>query len=171
MSHAEIRKIHIMAMLPSNATCKAQSLYNTIPGIQSKNITKRRLYNFAPLKPHFYIVKLGFTGVYIIFLILLKNIDCGYLQRQFQCVPTIYVLSRNIKNIRIFYLKIFLFWLKKISVYLNRRVFLMTVLADQTWSSQTKMNRLHRKIVFLHNLLVYNFVWLQLSTQKCLDNI
>ena len=33
------------------------------------NITKTRLYNFDPLKPHFYIVKLGFTGVYIIFLI------------------------------------------------------------------------------------------------------
>ena len=31
-----------------------------------------------PLKPHFYIVKPGFTGVYIIFLFLLKNIDCGY---------------------------------------------------------------------------------------------
>ena len=33
------------------------------------NITKTRLYNFDPLKPHFYMVKLGFTGVYIIFLI------------------------------------------------------------------------------------------------------
>ena len=32
-------------------------------------ITKTRLYNFDPLKPHFNIVKLGFTGVYIIFLI------------------------------------------------------------------------------------------------------
>ena len=32
-------------------------------------ITKTRLHNFDPLKPHFYIVKLGFTGVYIIFLI------------------------------------------------------------------------------------------------------
>ena len=31
-------------------------------------ITKPCLYNFDPLKPHFYIVKLGFTGVYIIFL-------------------------------------------------------------------------------------------------------
>ena len=41
-------------------------------------IMKTRLYNFDPLKPHFYIVKLGFAGVYIIFLILLKNIDCGY---------------------------------------------------------------------------------------------
>ena len=41
-------------------------------------ITKTCLYNFDPLKPQFYIVKLGFTGVYIIFLFLLKNIDCGY---------------------------------------------------------------------------------------------
>ena len=40
-------------------------------------ITKTRLYNFDPLKPHFYIEKMGFIGVYIIFLILLKNIDCG----------------------------------------------------------------------------------------------
>ena len=41
-------------------------------------ITKTRLYNFDPLKPHFYIVKLGFTGVYITFLISAQNIDCGY---------------------------------------------------------------------------------------------
>ena len=32
-------------------------------------ITKTYLYNFDPLKPHFYIVKLGFTVVYIIFRI------------------------------------------------------------------------------------------------------
>ena len=37
------------------------------------HITKTRLYNFNPLKPHFYIVKLGFTGVYIIFLISAKK--------------------------------------------------------------------------------------------------
>ena len=42
------------------------------------HITKTYLYNFDPLKPHFYIVKLGFTGVYIIFLISVQNIDCGY---------------------------------------------------------------------------------------------
>ena len=41
-------------------------------------ITKTRLYNFDPREPHFYIVKLGFTGVYIIFLISAQNIDCGY---------------------------------------------------------------------------------------------
>ena len=34
--------------------------------------------NVHPLTPHFYIVKLGFTGVYIFFLFLLQNIDCGY---------------------------------------------------------------------------------------------
>ena len=32
----------------------------------------------TPLNPTF-IVKLGFTGVYIIFLISTQNIDCGYL--------------------------------------------------------------------------------------------
>ena len=42
------------------------------------NITKTRLYNFDPLKPHCYIAKLGFTGVYIIFFISAQNIDCGY---------------------------------------------------------------------------------------------
>ena len=43
------------------------------------NITKTCLYNFEPFEPHFYIEKkLGFTGVYIIFLIFAQNIDCGY---------------------------------------------------------------------------------------------
>ena len=32
-------------------------------------ITKTYVYNFDPLKPHFYMVKLGFTGVCISFLI------------------------------------------------------------------------------------------------------
>ena len=32
-------------------------------------IQQTHLYNFDPHKPHLYIVKLGFTGVYIIFLI------------------------------------------------------------------------------------------------------
>ena len=38
-----------------------------------KSITKTYLYNFDPLKPHFYIVKLGSTGVCIIFLISAKK--------------------------------------------------------------------------------------------------
>ena len=41
--------------------------------------------NEYPLKPHFYIERLGYTGVYLfflrgipIFLIFAQNIDCGY---------------------------------------------------------------------------------------------
>ena len=41
-------------------------------------ITKTRLYNFDLLKPHFYVVKLGFTGVYILCLISAQNINCGH---------------------------------------------------------------------------------------------
>ena len=41
-------------------------------------ITKTRLYDFDPLKPHYYIVKPGFTGVYVIFHISAQNIHCGY---------------------------------------------------------------------------------------------
>ena len=50
--------------------------YHRIIGYYS--ITKTYLYNFDPLKPHFYLVKQGFTGVYIIFLSSVQNIDCGY---------------------------------------------------------------------------------------------
>ena len=45
-------------------------------------ITKACIYNVDPFKPYFYIVKLGFAEVNIIFLISAKkqnkNIDCGY---------------------------------------------------------------------------------------------
>ena len=70
-------------------------------------ITKTYLYNIDPLKPHFYIVKLGFTGVYIIFVISAQKHRLWVLvrtasTRRFYRVPTIYVLSRNMKNIRFF---------------------------------------------------------------------
>ena len=70
----------------------------------------------TPLKPHFYIVKLGFTGFYIIFLFLLKNIDCDYSLEPPRLggskeYPQSMFLSRNMKYIRVFfYLKIFSFW-------------------------------------------------------------
>ena len=72
-------------------------------------ITKTRLYNFDLLKPHFYIVKLGFTGVYIIFLFSAQKHRLWVPVRT-ASVPKIYVLSRYMKNIRIFYLKFFFFW-------------------------------------------------------------
>ena len=33
---------------------------------------------YTPLKPHFYLVKLGYTGVNLFFLFLLQNTECGY---------------------------------------------------------------------------------------------
>ena len=47
--------------------------------INGVNIRKTSPCNIYPLKPHFYTVKLGFAGVYLFFLFLLKTIDCGYL--------------------------------------------------------------------------------------------
>ena len=43
-----------------------------------KHIRKTCPCNEYPLKPHFYIAKLGYAGVYLFFLFLLQNIDCGY---------------------------------------------------------------------------------------------
>ena len=60
-------------------------------------ITKTCLYDFDPLKPHFYIVKLGFTGVYIIFLISAHKDRLWVLVR----TASIYVLNRKLKNIRV----------------------------------------------------------------------
>ena len=45
------------------------TLFRNIVRFADVHITKTCLYNVDLLKPHFYIVKLGFTGVYIIFLI------------------------------------------------------------------------------------------------------
>ena len=33
---------------------------------------------YTPLNPHFYIAKLGYARVYLFFLFLPQNIDCGY---------------------------------------------------------------------------------------------
>ena len=49
--------------------------------MQTPHITKTCLYNFDPLKPHFYIVKLGFIGVCIIFLIYAQKHRLGVLVR------------------------------------------------------------------------------------------
>ena len=75
----------------------------------------RRANNVDSFKTHFYIAKLGFTGVCIIFHISAKKIDYWHSLELPQRVSSNEcpqsVLSRNMENIRIFYLKIFLFWL------------------------------------------------------------
>ena len=93
-------------------------------------ITKTCLYKVDPLKLHFYIVKLGFAWVYIIFHISAQNIDCGYSLEPPRRggsneYPTIYVLSRNMKNIGVFVSENFQFLEVKFSIYLNRSVFVM----------------------------------------------
>ena len=77
-------------------------------------ITRTYLYYFDPLKPHFYIVKLGFTGVCFIFLISAQNIDCGYSLEPPRRggsneYPQSMFWAEIRKNIRIFFLKIFFF--------------------------------------------------------------
>ena len=47
-------------------------------GLKVAFIRKTCPRNVYPLKPHFYIEKLGYAGVYLFFLFLLQNIDCGY---------------------------------------------------------------------------------------------
>ena len=42
------------------------------------HITKTCPCNVYPLEPHFYIAKLEYTGVYLVFLFLLQNINCRY---------------------------------------------------------------------------------------------
>ena len=96
---------------------------------QNSLITKTYLYNFDPLKPHFYIVKLGFTGVNIIFLISVQNIDCGYsLEPPRRGHPNEYhnlCFEQKYENIRVFLSEIFQFLEVKFSIYLNRSIFVM----------------------------------------------
>ena len=65
--------------------------------------------NVYPLEPQFYIARLGYAGVYLFFLILLQNIECGYSARRFLRASTIYVLSKNKKKYQKFSNEIFNF--------------------------------------------------------------
>ena len=82
---------------------------------------KTCLYNFDPLKPHFYIVKLGFTGVYIIFLISAQKHRLWVLATK---NPHSMFWAEIWKISEFFYLRIFSFWRWNF-LYLNRRVFVM----------------------------------------------
>ena len=50
-------------------SCAVLTLHSVYKSSWMITITKTYLYNFDPHKPHFYILKLGYTGVYISFLI------------------------------------------------------------------------------------------------------
>ena len=72
--------------------------------------------NEYPLKPHFYIVKLGYAGVYLFFLFLLQNIDCGY---------SLEPPRKNKKNINIFLAKFSILGTEKNLYRLHGQVFVM----------------------------------------------
>ena len=91
--------------------------------LRSSYITKTYLYNFDPLKPHFYIVKLGFTGVNIIFLISAQK------HRLCEAVLTSthnLCFEQKCENYQSFLSENFQFLEMKFSIYLNRHVFIMT---------------------------------------------
>ena len=81
------------------------------------------------MKPHFYVVKLGFIGVYIIFLISVQNIDCGYSLEpprrggSNECHNLCF--EQKYEKYHKFCLEIFPFLVVQFSIYLNRRVFVM----------------------------------------------
>ena len=111
-------------------------------------ITKTCLYNFDLHKPHFYIIKLGFTGVYIIvFLTLLKNIDCGYslgshnpyFEQKYETYQRF--LSESFQILEV-----------KFSIYLNRRVFVMSTFKQDLLGKKSIPNQSSRLefIEFVH---------------------
>ena len=95
------------------------------------DITKTYLYNFHPLKPHFYIVKLVYMGYTLFFLFLLKTIDCGYsLEPPRRGGSNEYhnlCFEQKCKKISEFLSEYFHIFVVKLSVYLNTRVFVMMV--------------------------------------------
>ena len=93
-------------------------------------ITKTYLYDFYPLKPHFYIVKLGFTVVILFLLFLLINIDCGYSLEPPRRggsneYPRSMLLAEIWKISEFFIWKNCHFLVVKCLMYLNRSVFVM----------------------------------------------
>ena len=105
--------------------------FNMEKDLLKQYITKTYLYNFDTLKPHFYIIKLGFTGVYIIFLISAQNIDCGYLLEpprrggsneypQSMFCAEIWKISEFFLSENVQFLEI------QCAIHLNRHVFVMS---------------------------------------------
>ena len=84
-------------------------------------ITKTRLYSFDTLKSHFYIVKLGFTVVYI---------NCLIFAHKHKLWVLVLTSTHNVRFEQksetyqiFFHLKVFIFWVVKFSICLSTRVF------------------------------------------------
>ena len=87
-------------------------------------ITKTYPYNFDPLKLHFYIVKLGFTGVCIIFLISAQKHRLWVLVRTASLMSTHNLcFEQKYEKYQSFLSENFPVLEVKFSIYLNRLVF------------------------------------------------
>ena len=123
--------------------------------IRSASPSRKHAYIFDPRKPHFLYSKSGvYRGRHTFFYFCSKHRLWVLVRtaspRRFSRVPTIYVLSRNMKKIRVFLSENFQFLEVKFSIYLNRRVFVMAeVLLMSTCST------------------FYMFLW----RNKCKNNI
>ena len=142
-----------ISLFEKGISLKIYIVYNIYHFDTVLDITKIYLYNFDPIKPHFYIVKLGFTGVYIIFLFLLKNIDCGYALEPPQRggsngYPQSMFLA-EIWKIWEFLSENFQLFVVKFSVYLNIRIFVMKTKYD---------GRNYNKIFFQDNIEHQSFL-------------
>ena len=67
------------------------------------NLTRKTCpWKVYPLIPNFYIAKLGFTGIYLFFLFLFQNLDCGYsltcTSTLTQCFEQTYQNNQNVCN-------------------------------------------------------------------------
>ena len=105
----------------------------TEPNSQTPTIWIRfimKTYNFDSLKPHFYMVKLGFTWVYIIFLLSTQKHRLWVLVRTAShgAVRTSThnpCFKQKYEKYQSFLSENFQFLVEKFSIYLNRRVFVM----------------------------------------------
>ena len=85
-------------------------------------------YNYDPIKLQFYMVKLGFRGVYIIYLISAQNIDCGYSlepPRRGRSNVCPQCFEQKFEKYQNFLSEHFYFWVVNFSLYLNRHVFVV----------------------------------------------
>ena len=94
---------HVFVMVLQMVTTMStfDSEHSAEPENSARHIRKTCPGNVYPLKPHFYIAKLGYAGVYYFFLFLFQNIDRRggsnvYSQSVFCVKP---ILMYNFKNL------------------------------------------------------------------------
>ena len=82
-----------------------------------KHISKTCQYNIDPLKPHFYIIKLGFSGVYIDFLIPAPKHRLWVLDEAVLRSTHNLCFQQKYEKYQNFYLKIFIFGDKIFNIF------------------------------------------------------